>query len=45
MAAEIAICAKYNLLGRHQRWCKVSEDGAGRGGGLCGACLDFKLKY
>ena len=46
VAAEtVAILAKYSCLGRHQRWCNVSEDGAGSGGGLSDTCLDFKLKY
>lgn len=46
VAAEtVAIHAKYSQLGRHQRWCNVSEDGAGSSGGLCDTCLDFKLKY
>lgn len=43
VAEAVAILAKYSWLGRRQRWCSISEDGAGSGGGLCDTCLDFKL--
>ena len=42
---RLAILAKYSWLGRHWRWCSISEDGAGCGGDLHDTCLDFKLKY
>lgn len=34
VAEAVAILAKYSWLGRRQRWCSVSEDGAGSGGYL-----------